>query len=47
MEIYMLKTLELMAQTDATLANNIANNSKVVQSEKAGVYFIVNNEQID
>lgn len=44
MQIYMFKTLELMAQTDSALASNIASNSKVVQSEKAGTYFIINND---
>ena len=45
MQIYMLKTLQLMAQTDVALVNKIASESKVVNSEVAGTYFIIEDNE--
>lgn len=47
-KIYMLQTLELIAKSEMDKANDIVANSNVVKSEKAGVYFILNdNYSID
>lgn len=43
-EIYMLRTLHFIATTQPDFANQIANTYKVVESEKAGVYFIKKDE---
>ena len=45
MKIFLLQTLQLISSTNTKRAENIINNSKVIERDNKSPYFILNNNK--